>query len=104
MAKSSDISDNKQKKRPAHLFKPGQSGNPAGRPKGSLSIMGRIKQIWEEDPNRFEDYVEDILEDKMLRKELIQQIDGKPKESIELGGKDGGPLIVNLMQYGKTDD
>lgn len=26
--------------RPGHLFKPGQSGNPAGRPKGSRSKLG----------------------------------------------------------------
>src|SRR5262245_55431383 len=28
------------KQRPAHLFKPGQSGNPAGRPKGSRNKLG----------------------------------------------------------------
>ena len=26
--------------RPAHLFKPGQSGNPAGRPKGARNALG----------------------------------------------------------------
>jgi len=28
------------KQRPAHLFKPGQSGNPKGRPKGARSKLG----------------------------------------------------------------
>lgn len=35
---ASDSTDNKQV--PAHLFKPGQSGNPAGRPKGSRNKLG----------------------------------------------------------------
>lgn len=34
----SDPADNQQ--RPAHLFKPGQSGNPAGRCKGSRNKLG----------------------------------------------------------------
>lgn len=34
----SDSSEEKQ--RPAHLFKPGQTGNPLGRPKGSRNKLG----------------------------------------------------------------
>lgn len=30
--------------RPAHLWKPGQSGNPAGRPKGSKNHLSKLKQ------------------------------------------------------------
>lgn len=33
-----DLTDEEQK--PEHLFKPGQSGNPAGRPKGSRNKLG----------------------------------------------------------------
>lgn len=28
-----------------HQFKPGQSGNPGGRPKGSVNLSGRIRKI-----------------------------------------------------------
>jgi hypothetical protein len=34
----SEVTDGQQ--RPEHLFKPGQSGNPAGRPKGSRNKLG----------------------------------------------------------------
>jgi hypothetical protein len=34
----SEVTEDQQ--RPGHLFKPGQSGNPAGRPKGSRNKLG----------------------------------------------------------------
>lgn len=34
------MSETTDEKQPAHLFRPGQSGNPAGRPKGSRNKLG----------------------------------------------------------------
>ena len=78
-------------------FMPGKSGNPYGRPKGSFSIVERIKHIWNEHPEQFESFVEEILKDKSLRREIIHQIDGKPKQAIELSGENE-PRIIYLRK------
>lgn len=64
-------------------FVQGNPGGP-GRPQGSVSIITKIKQIWEKDPERFEQYVEDVLKDEKLRGQIINHIDGAPKESKSL--------------------
>lgn len=79
-------------------FIPGVSGNPEGKPVGTISIMAKVKQIWAEDPKRFNKWVEDAMDDKMLRRELIQQVDGKPVQPI--AGVDGQPIVIQMTRYG----
>lgn len=98
MPNTADITAPKQqnkKKVPGRPFPKGVSGNPAGRPKGSVSIIGRIRQIWEDEPEEFETYVRMAIRDPNLRRELIHQIDGKPKERIEMSG---------ALKFGNLDE
>jgi hypothetical protein len=43
-------------------FKPGVSGNPGGRPIGSVSIVGMIRKKFEEQPEYAEEWVDKLLE------------------------------------------
>ncbi len=79
-------------------FPKGVSGNPAGKPLGSISIVSRIKRIFEEEPEYFEAYVRNVLKDDKLRGEVIRQIDGSPKQTI--AGVEGEPIVINMVKYG----
>lgn len=68
-------------------FKPGQSGNPAGRPKGSISPITRIRQIFEESPEAFEQFIKGYMEDPDNRKHLVEMLDGKPKQALDISGQ-----------------
>ena len=64
-------------------FADGNPGGP-GRPKGSVSIVAKIKAKFEEDPEYFEEWINKLLEDPSNRKAVMEQIEGKPKQSVEL--------------------
>jgi len=59
----------------------GQSGNPAGRPKGSVSVIDTIRHIWEAEPERFQEFVDKYLKDPRNRQHIVEMIDGKPRGS-----------------------
>jgi len=94
--KSPEKSGEKQKK--DTRFKPGQSGNPAGKPKGTISITTEIKNKLKEIPQGekktwLELYLTSILQkatkekDVQMIKTIWNYVDGLPKQSVDLTSK-----------------
>ena len=70
--------------------------NTNGANKGSISIMGEIKSIWAKDPKGFKKWVKAAMKDKMLRREIIQQVDGKPVQPI--AGVQDKPIVIQVSE------
>lgn len=81
-----------------YQFKKGQSGNPAGRPPG-ISPRQRIKAKFEEDPEAFDDFLEKYINDPRNRKHVVELLDGKPHQSVDLttAGKELPQPILNVL-------
>lgn len=78
-----------EKQRPGHLFRPGQSGNPAGRKKGSRNKLGEaFVQALQED---FETFGKDAIERVRSEKphEYLKVIAGILPKEVKV---DVGPL------------
>ncbi len=63
-----------------YLFKKGVSGNPAGRPKGSISIKDKVRQYLENNPKDVEDIVKHFVKDN--RELMWQMLEGRPSQGI----------------------
>ncbi len=77
----------------------GVSGNPAGRPKGSISPRDRIRQMFEENPTDFDEFLEHYLNDRGNFKHVVELLDGKPHQSIDHTtlGKELPQPIINVL-------
>jgi len=102
-------------KRNSHLikWKKGQSGNPNGRPKGSVSIVTALKQKLEEVPEGKEKtylhyFIEQIMKktviegDVNMMKDVIDRVDGKAPQPM--GGTDELPPIKLIVERCAEDD
>ena len=89
-----------------NIWKKGQSGNPNGRPGGSVSIVEGIKKkLLEIEPINKKTYLELFLSsyfknaikngDTNLMRDIINRVDGMPKQNVDVmsdGEKLQGPL------------
>ena len=83
-----------------HWFKPGESGNPGGRPK--KPIKERLLQRLREDDAVLADLVEAILlkakdGDVQAFNSIRDTIEGRPVQAVETTGEDGGPIQNEII-------
>lgn len=87
-----------------HRFRPGQSGNPSGRPKGR-SLAARLRTIIDRETKDGKDYGDLIMEvlvkaalkgDMKAMGYILDRVDGKLAQPIkqEISGPDGGPVEI----------
>jgi hypothetical protein len=94
-------------------WKPGQSGNPGGRPKGE-SITARLRAVLEKEHNGR--VLMDLLAERLAKealagkfpflKEVLDRLDGRVAERVNVGGEEGRALVINVVRRGapRPDD
>lgn len=80
-----------------HHFQPGESGNPAGKPVGTLSIKARVRAALEKDPKAMESFVKHFTHKN--RELAWQMLEGKPKQETEVNvDKEGLEALTDFFR------
>ena len=79
----------KKQRNPAdHLKKykwpKGVSGNPKGKEPGTLSPKATIRAMFVKNPKRFQEFLEEYIEDPNNRRHLVEMLDGRPHQSGDM--------------------
>jgi hypothetical protein len=98
MSQITQGTDKPKRKAPKTAFKKGQSGNPGGRPKKTEEERTLEAMCRERTPEALHAILRIMAGSKQDRAKLaaaqyvLDRAWGKPKESVELSGADGGPI------------
>ena len=98
-------------------FKPGQSGNPRGRPRKENSLTAILEQLGDladvsfngEQIPRKRALAEAIWQKAIVDKDLMaikyifDRVDGTPIQAVELTGEEGKPIGFRLVKPGEAD-
>ena|SRR3990167_2566959 len=91
---NSGISEENRAKMLANLkpWKPGQSGNPSGRPKGTMKDFVRkmFMEMSDEDKAKW------LLDNKITGIDMWKMGEGQPKQETELDATITGPALIRI--------
>ena len=113
---NADLTAQKQQKRIiGKPFEKGQSGNPAGRPPGSISITTEIKKKLDEVPDGQKKTYLELLINRILKQAVVDgdvqmlktiwaYVDGMPRERKDITSEGQGltPILVEFIN-GRKD-
>ena len=109
MAKPTGKQGGKQKPKPPpeHQWKPGQSGNPAGRAKGAISLTATLKRKFREQPELAEALVSQIVRMAIGDPKTGRKPDMRAIEMLwnYMDGKPLQPIVEEIVKrYGPDTD
>jgi len=87
-----------ENRNPDGTFKKGFTGNPNGRPVGSISVIDKLRQIYQENPDKFESFVMRYAENEANDKHQVEMLDGKPMQATDITSK-GQAITFNVVSY-----